>query len=315
MTDNPVDRLINYPGAFIIDKKADSLFLEAMQSSVKHHYNNNNKFRNYFIVNNFTPEKLKTFSDLEKMPFISVNVFKREKLISVNEKNIKLTLTSSGTTGLKSAIYLDKLSLERIEKIVFNVFSSFGMTDRKNPCNYLMFTYDTKYASDVGTAWSDELLSGLTAIKSMEFVLKFDSEKKDFYPDFEGSFNYLLNISKENLPLRILGFPAYLYEFYIKFKNKKKFSFPKNSFVITGGGWKTLKDREIPKNEFRKEISRWLGIPSENIRDLLGMVEHGVPYVECENGNFHIPAYSRVFARDPISLRYCLKEIPDYSSS
>jgi phenylacetate-coenzyme A ligase PaaK-like adenylate-forming protein len=32
------------------------------------------------------------------------------------------------------------------------------------------------------------------------------------------------------------------------------------------------------------------------------MVEHGVPYCECEHGNMHVPLYSRVYVRDPGTL-------------
>ena len=53
---------------------------------------------------------------------------------------------------------------------------------------------------------------------------------------------------------------------------------------------------------FREQVGRWLGIPTANVRDLYGMVEHGVPYCECERHRMHVPIYSRVFVRDPISL-------------
>ena len=32
------------------------------------------------------------------------------------------------------------------------------------------------------------------------------------------------------------------------------------------------------------------------------MVEHGIPYVDCENGNLHIPNYARVYVRSPYDL-------------
>ena len=46
---------------------------------------------------------------------------------------------------------------------------------------------------------------------------------------------------------------------------------------------------------------KWLLTP-QNVRDLYGMVEHGVPYCECEKWRMHIPNYSRVLVRDPITL-------------
>ncbi len=32
------------------------------------------------------------------------------------------------------------------------------------------------------------------------------------------------------------------------------------------------------------------------------MVEHGIPYVDCEKGNLHIPNYARVYVRSPYDL-------------
>jgi hypothetical protein len=70
-----------------------------------------------------------------------------------------------------------------------------------------------------------------------------------------------------------------------------------DSWVQTGGGWKTHADEEIPKDDFRKLIEERLGIPSHHVRDLFGMVEHGIPYVDCELGNMHIPNFARVYIR------------------
>ena len=44
-------------------------------------------------------------------------------------------------------------------------------------------------------------------------------------------------------------------------------------------------------------------IPQQNVRDLFGMVEHGIPYVDCEHGNLHVPIYARARVLDPESLK------------
>ena len=49
-------------------------------------------------------------------------------------------------------------------------------------------------------------------------------------------------------------------------------------------------------------MNRVLGIPADRIRDVYGMVEHGVPYVTCEHGHFHVPVYSRVCAVSPHTM-------------
>jgi len=106
-------------------------------------------------------------------------------------------------------------------------------------------------------------------------------------------------------PGRIIGFPAFAMELCEDFK-KAAGRYPRihqESRVITGGGWKDRQDKAVDKEIMRSTLAKKLGIKSSNVRDLFGMVEHGVPYVDCRLGNFHIPVYSHVVARDPATLK------------
>jgi len=299
------DRLFASTEAFNFSAQNQKLFLAAIQENFAHHYKNSSVYKNLCDLRGFTPSDLKTIDDTPQIPHLFVSVLKKRKMLSVPEKDIVQLVTSSGTGGRKSANYLDKPTLTRIKQIIWNIYQAFDMASRKEKANYLCFTYDPEHAQELGTAFSDKLLSDLTQVNRIFFALKFDPAKDDFYLDREGVFQALEEFSKSRLPLRILGFPSFLYQVLeecYKARNKT-FAFGKRSFIITGGGWKTLADQEIPKAEFREKIVFWLGIPRENIRDLYGLVEHGVPYCECEKGNFHVPIYSRVFAREPLSLR------------
>ena len=303
MPENAIDRLISMEEAFSPD--SDSAFLAAMKEAFSHHYRNCTPYRKLCERRGFTPAELLTYEQVSSIPSVFVTVFKERTLMSVPGEEIELVLTSSGTSGQKSATYLDTLSLDRIRKIVWNIYASFGMADKHELVNYLCFTYDPEVAQNLGTAFSDKLLTGLTGVNEVEYTIKYDSHIGDFRLDREGCHKTLERFSGMKNPLRILGFPSFLYEVlgeYVR-TTGRTFAFGDRSFIITGGGWKTLGDKEVPKEVFREEVSSWLGIPKENIRDLFGMVEHGVPYCECEKGSFHVPIYSRVFIRHPRDLR------------
>lgn len=303
MPDDPVDRLIWIKDAF--SPHTDDAFLAAMKRAFSHHYQNCEPYRKLCDLRGFSPGSLRDYWQISEIPYIFVSVLKERKLTSVPDEDIALVLTSSGTSGQKSATYLDKLSLKRIRKIVWNIYASFDMADKKERVNYLCFTYDPGVAKNLGTAFSDKLLTGLTGVNEVEYAIKYDKKIGDFRLDKEGCYATLERFSAMKMPMRILGFPSFLYEVlgdYVR-TTGRSFSFGRRSFIITGGGWKTLGDKEVPKEVFRHEVSSWLGIPKENIRDLFGMVEHGVPYCECEKGNFHVPIYSRVFIRHPRDLR------------
>ena len=115
----------------------------------------------------------------------------------------------------------------------------------------------------------------------------------------------LSRMAASGLPLRILGFPAHLYFIHEEWKKRgwPNLRLGSRSWILSGGGWKGHGDREIPKTEFKSKMAAWLGFPVGNIRDLYGLVEHGIPYVECRLGRMHVPNYSRVIVRDPISLK------------
>lgn len=293
-----VDALIAAP-AFAHGSASDALFLEAMRENFRHHYEGCADYARWCGLAGFAPQDVRAYGDVFRIPYVYVANFKRRKFVTGDESRVALTLTSSGTAGEKSAIYLDRKSLARITKIVHHIYGAFGMTDRAARTNYLCFTYDPRVAKDLGTAFSDKLLTGLTAVGKVHYAIRWDGS--DFSLDRPSCWKALDRYAREDRPVRVVGFPAFIWE--VMRENRRRYDFGPNSYVITGGGWKGLADREIPKPEFRRRVGEWLGIPPSNVRDLYGMVEHGVPYCECEHGEMHVPVYSRVAVRDPGTLQ------------
>ncbi len=92
------------------------------------------------------------------------------------------------------------------------------MADAAINCNCILFSYDHKFASDVGTAFSDKLLSGLTGVKELVYALKWSEEKQDFAFDIDGIIEALIKFNRDDAPLRIIGFPAFLYELCMEYE-------------------------------------------------------------------------------------------------
>lgn len=305
MSTGPVDRLIANERAFDHTPEADAQFLEAMRDNFKRHYRECHSYSAWCDLSNVQPRQIRTYEDIFRIPYIFVTNFKRRKFVTGDEGRIKLVLTSSGTAGEKSAIYLDARSLSRITKIVHHIYADFGMVDYETATNYLAFTYDPRVAKDLGTAFSDKLLTGLTRVGSVHYAILFDRKTRSFELDRRRCVKALERFAAEERPFRMLGFPALIWDVLEDLceRDGRRFSFGPQSYVITGGGWKNKADQEIPKDLFRRKLGEWLGIPPSNVRDLYGMVEHGVPYCECEHGEMHVPIYSRVAVRDPATMR------------
>jgi len=298
-----LERLIEAP-PFLRGPKASALFCSAMREAFSFQARHSAFFRKYLALDGFSPASVRTERDIAKMPFIFVAALKERDLAFLPASRMVLELTSSGTSGQRSRIQLDAGSLARVRRMAWKVVEGLGMADLSREYDYVCLTYDPEAARDLGTAWTDRLVSGFTGKGNIFYTFRWDRGKKDFYFDSAGAAAALKKAEDAGRPVRLLGFPAFALKLTDEFR-KKYGRYPRldrRSGAITGGGWKTLADEAVDKNVYRGILARRLGIPARNIRDMFGMVEHGVPYMDCELGNFHIPNYGRVLARDPGTL-------------
>lgn len=297
------DALVGLKRGLTVTSRQDRAFLRAMQEAFAFHYMGNDMLQRLCEERRFFPWDLRRQEQIPEIPYFFVTALKYHEVRSVPEEEIVLTLRSSGTTGQTSAIYLDRTSLRRIKRIVRHIYLDLDMVSKVRT-NYLCFTYDPEVAKDVGTAFSDKLLTGLTRVNHVCYAIVWDQERNDWHLDVERVARHLERYEESGRPFRILGFPAHTWRVLeeIVGKRGRPFRFGPKSFVITGGGWKNFDNQQIDPEVFREQVGRWLGIPARNVRDLYGMVEHGVPYCECEKNNMHVPCYSRVYARDPVTL-------------
>lgn len=298
--------LFDISQAFAHSPDTDRLFNEAMHEALRWHLVRCRPFRDFLIRHDFLPGL--TAVAPEAIPPLFVTIFKEHRLVSVPDADVKIELTSSGTGGQRTAIILDHRSYRRILKLVDHIFGSLDLVNRQERVNYLCFTFDPKKAGSVGTAFSDKIVTGLTGRRSVFYALRWNDAVQDFQFDLDATVQRLLAFAKRPEPVRILGFPAYLWQVCNRLERLgKSLYLGPRSFVITGGGWKIHKDQEVTKTCFKERVASVLGLPAANIRDSFGLVEHGIPYVDCEHGNLHVPIYARARIVDPESLR----ELPE----
>ncbi len=284
---------------FDFSQASKNLFIESFKENALFHYENHEFTRKFWDHEGFHPDTLRSEEDLSLVPGTMVHLFKEHEFLSVPKEEIALTLTSSGTGGQKSQQFLSEISLENVKALALKIHRSLGMASEKS-YNYLCFTYDPAIAKDLGTAFTDELLTNFTGKGEVYYAIEWDEGKKDFALNEKGVLDALKKFQKSPLSTRILGFPALLFEILEKYD--VHLDLGEDSWLQTGGGWKGKAEKEIPKSSFRKMIFERLGIPEKNQRDLFGMVEHGIPYVDCKKGHLHIPNYARVFVRSPKTL-------------
>ncbi len=67
-----------------------------------------------------------------------------------------------------------------------------------------------------------------------------------------------------------------------------------------------MQDLAVSKETFSDTIAEAFGTSSKRILDFYGMAEQtGVIFIDCENGNKHVPCFSQIIIRDPFTLEPC----------
>lgn len=278
------------------------IFLQAMRDCLTHHRDRNEFFRRLLEDAGLDPRDIRTEEDLLRIPPIHANLFKQYEILSVPREDIVFYATSSGTGGQKSQMFFDKDTQDFGNSMIENEFRYFGFLSQE-PTNYLLFTYEPSQKSkDLGTAQTDMGLLAYAPVHETFFALRYNGVGHDF--DAYGTIAALEKYEEQGLPVRIFGFPSFLYFTVNQMKETghRPLKLNPRSMTMLGGGWKGYADKQISKTELYALVEEMLGIPEANCRDGYGSTEHSVPYFECPHHHFHIPVYSRMFIRDVKTL-------------
>ncbi|MCX8027556.1 MAG: hypothetical protein N3A62_06855 [Thermodesulfovibrionales bacterium] len=289
------------------DEKTDIFFIEAMRDVIALHIEHSPWYSEFANQNNIRPEFIKTIDDLIAIPLLPANFFKYHAIRSIHSSQVFLHLTSSGTTGQRSQIFFDEFTITKAREMVDTVMKYRGVVSDEQ-ANYLMNAYEPYEGFEVGTSNTNNYLMKYAPVANQFWSLRYvGSGKHDF--DLFGCIETLKKWQSDGKPVRIIGFPAFLYFILERMRELKvkDIKLPKGSLVFFGGGWKGHADKEIPKAQFYEQIQNQLGIESQNIVESYGSVEHSIPYIDCPLHHLHQPVWSRVIVRDVKTL----KPVPD----
>jgi len=297
-----IDRLFEIKDALNHTEESDKIFLEAVKEAYRYHYSHSEVYKNICDAENFDIETVKAADDVARIPHLLVDAFKWYDLLSIDKKEVAATFTSSGTSGQKSHISWDKASQERQSLMRQRIIESYGLkSDEK--VNYLIFAYSPRVSEGKGAAYAHQMYSTFAPANKKVFAIDADENGKAYFNEKQ-CVDTFADFRKDDIPLRIVGFPAFIYDTLLFMKGQNiRFRFPEESLIIIAGGWKTAEAKSIPFDEFATLTKDFLGIDESRIRDVYGFVEHGVPYITCEHHHFHVPVYSRAFVRKPGTLQ------------
>lgn len=278
----------------------EEIFLKAMKENCRYQYEHCEDYRRILDLRGFHPEDLQEYKDLERLPFIPTLYFKHHTLSSMPGRRQLTRATSSGTSGRKSIVGYNFMSLYRDLKMVLRLGRYHSLFSWK-PAHYIVFGYEPHRSNQMGMAKTSYGLTFFAPAASRNYALRYTAD--GYQLDLENLKQKLIRCGKGKIPVRTIGFPAYTYFLLRQMKEEGiKIKLPEGSLITLGGGWKQFYADRVSKEEFYALAEEVLGIDDQHIVEFFSAVEHPVLYVDCRKHHFHIPVYARVIIRDVDTL-------------
>ena len=283
-------------------KGTDELFLKAVRENCACVYARCPGYRAILDDAGFAPERLQSMDDLADLPFLPTALFKRRRLFALPRWRLPCVVTSSGTSsGKASEIGFSTGDLWAGLKMVLHICRLRHLISLR-PCHYVVFGYQPNRHNRTGVSRTAFGVTLFAPALSRTYALSW--KKGEYSLDLGAVQAAIIKHSKSRFPLRFMGFPAYAWFLMKRMDEQGVYvQLPKGSKLMLGGGWKQFYAEEVDKSEFYALAKKVLGLDDRDIIEFYGAVEHPIFYNDCERHHFHVPIYSRVLIRDPVTLR------------
>ncbi|MGC9456346.1 MAG: hypothetical protein ACP5DC_02380 [Halothiobacillaceae bacterium] len=283
---------------YLPNEATDEAFVEAMRAVTALHMARSPWYGRFARANGVDPDRIRSLSDALALPPVHANFFKAHEIRSIPRDQVKVHLTSSGTSGQKSQMFFDEFTITHARRMVDACMRERGVVSDA-PANYLVNAYEPYEGFEVGTSNTNQYLMSLAPVADQFWSLRHVGGGRHEFDGF-GAIRTLTEWASGDRPVRIIGFPAFLHFILERMRaiGQSNLRLPPGSWVIFGGGWKGHADRAIPKEALHAAIGEQLGIPSARVVETYGSVEHSIPYVDCPDHHLHQPTWSRVVVRD-----------------
>jgi long-chain-fatty-acid---luciferin-component ligase len=287
-----IDRLLDHPDPWHlpVEEAAQRRFV-AVTEALAHHHQHSPTYRRFCEVRDFRPEQVRRREDLVRIPLLSTRAFKEKlSLLSVPAEQIVKTHHSSGTSGTRSLVPRDQVTLDRfirsLERCILHLQGDSGYLAMLGPSPEELGSLSFANWSAVGCRLS----------AAHDFFLrnmKFDPAEV---------------VAKANAttqrPVQIGGAPVLVVALarYILASGQRITTLTADSRITTGGGFKTHKGETIVREEYDQLVTSAFGVPRHNIRDIYAMSEINGFLGECSEGNMHVPPWMHFSVRNPQRL-------------
>ncbi|PCS22641.1 long-chain fatty acid--CoA ligase [Candidatus Enterovibrio escicola] len=292
ISSSEIDDLIftSIPSKLTLDEERE-IRDRLIRSSFNYHFHNNKHYRKYCSSQNIS-ENIKSIDDI---PVFPTSVFKNFRLFTSEEKYIENWFTSSGTSGTKSYIARDRLSIERLLGSV-----NYGM-------KYVGYWFEHQMElinlgpdrSNAGDVWFQYVMSLVELLYPTVFT------GNDNKIDFEATIRNLYRIKRLGKTTCLIG-PPYFISLLCNYMKKNEINYDGGDsiYIITGGGWKKNEKDSLERSDFNNLLVDTFQLNcTSQIRDTFNQVELNTCFFEDEYQRKHVPPWVYARALDPRTLQ------------
>lgn len=232
------------------------------------------------------------FEALDEVPYLPVSIFKTQLMQSVPDSEVKLTLTSSGTTGQA----VSRIPLDAETSSIQQRALASSLRHVLGPDRLPMLVIDTDEVlkdPKMMSARGAGVLGLMRYGRTHSFALDASLE-----PDIETIKQFLAQLGGR--PFFIFGFTFLVWiSFYEKLRDEGLDL--SAGVLIHSGGWKKMTERAVTNSAFRAALGEAFGL--KRIHNFYGMVEQiGSIFLEGPDGLLYPPNFTDVIVRDPRTL-------------
>ncbi len=286
------DRLWEAPPFGLAPSEKAKAFTEALADLTASHRQRCAPYRNILDALGFDPASARA---PEEFPFLPVGLFKTLDLCSVPPEEVARVVTSSGTSGqAPSKIYLDGPTADGQRRALAAIVSDFIGPDR---LPMLVIDCPSVLRGGRFTARAAGVAGFASFGRGRTWALG-----DDMRPDL-GAVSAFLE-AYGGKPFLLFGFTFLAWQFFGALAASGRDWDFRNGVLIHGGGWKTLADRAVDPEEFRRRLAEGFGL--RRVHDYYGMAEQtGSIFMACERGRLHVSAFSDLFVRRASDFSLC----------
>lgn len=283
-----LSRALEAPPYSLPQSAREPLLLQGLDELTRRHYDNCEPYRR--ILEGAWGGK-GDYESIEDIPYLPVSLFKTQKLQSVADAEVRVTLTSSGTTGQAvSRIALDAQASSIQQRALAN--SLMHVLGRQRLPMLVIDTdavfKDPRMMSARGAGVLGLMRYGRNHVFALNEALE---------PNFDAVRGFLSAL--DGAPFFMFGFTFMVWiNFYEKFRDAGLDL--SRGVLIHSGGWKKMIERSVDNATFRQALRDAFGLT--RIHNFYGMVEQiGSIFLEGPGGLLYPPNFATIVVRDPKS--------------